>query len=40
VLAYDDSDGCTTIASSQIINGSHDAAQDQAVCTGKPTTGG
>lgn len=37
VLAYDDSDGWYDHASSQIVNGSHDAAQDQAVCTGKPT---
>ncbi|MFJ7216303.1 phospholipase C [Amycolatopsis sp. NPDC098790] len=37
VLAYDDSDGWYDHVSSQVVNGSHDAAQDQAVCTGKPT---
>jgi len=36
VLAYDDSDGWYDHVSSQIVNGSHDAAQDQAVCTAKP----
>jgi phospholipase C len=40
VLAYDDSDGWYDHVSSKIVNGSHDAAQDQAVCTGKPTTVG
>ncbi|MGK3208744.1 phospholipase C [Amycolatopsis sp. MEPSY49] len=37
VLAYDDSDGWYDHVSSQVVNGSHDASQDQAVCTGKPT---
>jgi phospholipase C len=37
VLAYDDSDGWYDHVSSPVINGSHDAAQDQAVCTAKPT---
>lgn len=37
VLAYDDSDGWYDHAKSSIVNGSHDAAQDQAVCTAKPT---
>jgi phospholipase C len=36
VLAYDDSDGWYDHVSSKIVNGSHDAAQDQPVCTGKP----
>ncbi|MFI5587544.1 phospholipase C [Amycolatopsis sp. NPDC051758] len=40
VLAYDDSDGWYDHVSSKVVNGSHDAAQDQAVCTGKPTTQG
>ncbi|WP_284745830.1 phospholipase C [Amycolatopsis sp. RTGN1] len=40
VLAYDDSDGWYDHQASKVINGSHDAAQDQAVCTGKPTTAG
>jgi phospholipase C len=40
VLAYDDSDGWYDHVSSPIVNGSHDAAQDQAVCTAKPTTQG
>ncbi|WP_410631905.1 phospholipase C [Amycolatopsis sp. cmx-4-83] len=38
VLAYDDSDGWYDHQASKVINGSHDAAQDQAVCTGKPST--
>ncbi|MEU4523295.1 alkaline phosphatase family protein [Amycolatopsis sp. NPDC024027] len=38
VLAYDDSDGWYDHQKSPIINGSHDASQDQAVCTAKPTT--
>jgi phospholipase C len=38
VLAYDDSDGWYDHVSSQVVNGSHDAAQDQSVCTAKPTT--
>jgi len=37
VLAYDDSDGWYDHAGSKIVNGSQDAAQDQAVCTGTPT---
>ncbi|WP_410674881.1 phospholipase C [Amycolatopsis sp. cmx-4-68] len=37
VLAYDDSDGWYDHVSSPIVNGSHDASQDQAVCTAKPT---
>ncbi|NBH05133.1 alkaline phosphatase family protein [Amycolatopsis sp. SID8362] len=37
VLAYDDSDGWYDHQRSPIVNGSHDASQDQAVCTGKPT---
>ncbi len=37
VLAYDDSDGWYDHAKSPIVNGSHDASQDQAVCTAKPT---
>ncbi|OXM67670.1 phospholipase C [Amycolatopsis vastitatis] len=36
VLAYDDSDGWYDHVSSPIVNGSHDASQDQAVCTAKP----
>ncbi|GLY34481.1 phospholipase C [Amycolatopsis sp. NBRC 101858] len=40
VLAYDDSDGWYDHQASKVLNGSHDAAQDQAVCTGKPTTVG
>ncbi|RSD13844.1 phospholipase C [Amycolatopsis eburnea] len=36
VLAYDDSDGWYDHQRSPIVNGSHDASQDQAVCTGKP----
>ncbi|UOX89014.1 alkaline phosphatase family protein [Amycolatopsis sp. FBCC-B4732] len=36
VLAYDDSDGWYDHQAPKVINGSHDAAQDQAVCTGKP----
>jgi phospholipase C len=40
VLAYDDSDGWYDHQQSKVINGSHDASQDQAVCTGKPTTVG
>ncbi|QWF83766.1 phospholipase C [Amycolatopsis sp. CA-230715] len=40
VLAYDDSDGWYDHVNSRILNGSHDAEQDQAVCTGKPTTQG
>jgi phospholipase C len=36
VLAYDDSDGWYDHAASPIVNGSHDASQDQAVCTAKP----
>ncbi|WP_326943986.1 alkaline phosphatase family protein [Amycolatopsis sp. NBC_01307] len=38
VLAYDDSDGWYDHVSSPVINGSHDASQDQAVCTAKKTT--
>jgi len=38
VLAYDDSDGWYDHQRSPIVNGSHDAAQDQAICTAKPTT--
>ncbi|WP_410640474.1 phospholipase C [Amycolatopsis sp. lyj-346] len=38
VLAYDDSDGWYDHQKPPIVNGSHDAAQDQAVCTGKPAT--
>jgi phospholipase C len=38
VLAYDDSDGWYDHVTSPVINGSHDAAQDQAVCTAKGTT--
>ncbi|WIX84986.1 alkaline phosphatase family protein [Amycolatopsis sp. DG1A-15b] len=38
VLAYDDSDGWYDHQKSPILNGSHDASQDQAVCTAKPTT--
>ena len=37
VLAYDDSDGWYDHVSSNIVNGSKDAAQDQAVCTGTAT---
>lgn len=37
VLAYDDSDGWYDHADSKIINGSQDASQDSAVCTGKKT---
>ncbi|HET6706383.1 alkaline phosphatase family protein, partial [Amycolatopsis sp.] len=40
VLAYDDSDGWYDHQKSPIVNGSHDAAQDQAVCTAKATTAG
>ncbi|WP_290056651.1 phospholipase C [Amycolatopsis solani] len=40
VLAYDDSDGWYDHVSSKVVNGSHDASQDQAICTGKPTTVG
>ncbi|GAB3161456.1 alkaline phosphatase family protein [Amycolatopsis stemonae] len=38
VLAYDDSDGWYDHQASKIVNGSQDAAQDQAVCTGKPAS--
>jgi phospholipase C len=38
ILAYDDSDGWYDHVASDIVNGSHDAAQDQAVCNTKPTT--
>jgi phospholipase C len=38
VLAYDDSDGWYDHVASKVINGSHDASQDQPVCTGKPVT--
>ncbi|RJQ80240.1 phospholipase [Amycolatopsis panacis] len=38
VLAYDDSDGWYDHQSPAVINGSQDAAQDQAVCTGKPAS--
>ena len=40
VLAYDDSDGWYDHQKSPIVNGSHDASQDQAVCTAKATTVG
>ncbi|MBE8518871.1 alkaline phosphatase family protein [Amycolatopsis sp. H6(2020)] len=40
VLAYDDSDGWYDHQKPPIINGSHDASQDQAVCTAKATTVG
>ncbi|MGW3992241.1 phospholipase C [Amycolatopsis sp. NPDC004772] len=40
VLAYDDSDGWYDHQKSPILNGSHDASQDQAICTGKATTVG
>ncbi|WP_275291279.1 alkaline phosphatase family protein [Amycolatopsis sp. La24] len=36
VLAYDDSDGWYDHENPKIVNGSQDASQDQAVCTGKP----
>ena len=36
VLAYDDSDGWYDHQKSPIVNGSHDAAEDQAICTAKP----
>ncbi|WP_439383039.1 phospholipase C [Amycolatopsis lexingtonensis] len=36
VLAYDDSDGWYDHQASKVINGSQDASQDQAFCTGKP----
>ncbi|WP_033294263.1 phospholipase C [Amycolatopsis jejuensis] len=35
VLAYDDSDGWYDHVNPAIVNGSQDASQDQAVCTGK-----
>ncbi|WP_410606398.1 phospholipase C [Amycolatopsis sp. lyj-109] len=38
VLAYDDSDGWYDHQKPPILNGSHDASQDQAICTAKPTT--
>ena len=38
VIAYDDSDGWYDHQASTIINGSHDASTDSAVCTSKPTT--
>ncbi|MTD56788.1 phospholipase C [Amycolatopsis pithecellobii] len=37
VLAYDDSDGWYDHVASKIVNGSHDASQDSAMCTGKKT---
>ncbi|GAB2970546.1 alkaline phosphatase family protein [Amycolatopsis acidiphila] len=37
VLAYDDSDGWYDHADSKIVNGSQDATQDSAVCTGEKT---
>ncbi|MGW3958271.1 phospholipase C [Amycolatopsis sp. NPDC005003] len=40
VLAYDDSDGWYDHQKSPILNGSHDASQDQPVCTAKATTVG
>ncbi|MEU4246245.1 alkaline phosphatase family protein [Amycolatopsis sp. NPDC026612] len=40
VLAYDDSDGWYDHQKSPIVNGSHDASQDQATCTAKPTSVG
>ncbi|WP_086847671.1 phospholipase C [Amycolatopsis kentuckyensis] len=40
VLAYDDSDGWYDHQKSPIVNGSHDASQDQAICTAKATTVG
>ncbi|MFB9682567.1 phospholipase C [Amycolatopsis plumensis] len=40
VLAYDDSDGWYDHQRSPIVNGSHDASQDQAICTAKATTVG
>ncbi|MEV7092539.1 alkaline phosphatase family protein [Amycolatopsis sp. NPDC051045] len=40
VLAYDDSDGWYDHQKSPIVNGSHDASQDQAICTAKPATVG
>ncbi|MBB4688939.1 phospholipase C [Amycolatopsis jiangsuensis] len=36
VLAYDDSDGWYDHVRPAVVNGSRDASQDQAVCTGKP----
>ncbi|HEV7978111.1 alkaline phosphatase family protein [Amycolatopsis sp.] len=38
VLAYDDSDGWYDHVSPPIVNGSHDAAQDTALCTSKKGT--
>jgi phospholipase C len=40
VIAYDDSDGWYDHVASPIVNGSHDAANDQALCSSKPTTAG
>lgn len=40
VLAYDDSDGWYDHQKSPILNGSHDASQDQSICTAKATTVG
>ncbi|SED48076.1 phospholipase C [Amycolatopsis tolypomycina] len=40
VLAYDDSDGWYDHQKSPIVNGSHDASQDQPICTAKATTAG
>ncbi|MDX3191428.1 alkaline phosphatase family protein [Streptomyces sp. MN03-5084-2B] len=40
VLAYDDSDGWYDHQKSPIVNGSHDASQDQSICTAKATTVG
>ncbi|WP_435155292.1 phospholipase C [Amycolatopsis sacchari] len=37
VLAYDDSDGWYDHVDGKIVNGSHDAGNDSAVCTGKKT---
>jgi phospholipase C len=37
VLAYDDSDGWYDHQASKIVNGSHDPAQDTAMCTAKRT---
>ncbi|WIX76112.1 alkaline phosphatase family protein [Amycolatopsis carbonis] len=36
VLAYDDSDGWYDHVPSKIVNGSHDSAQDSAICTSHP----
>jgi phospholipase C len=40
VIAYDDSDGWYDHVKAPIVNGSHDATQDTALCTAKPAVKG